>query len=197
MIRLFDIFFSLIGILICIPAFIIVSLFIVIESGFPVIFKQIRVGLSGNEFNIYKFRTMFLGSDIKQQITVGNRDPRITRIGYFLRKSKIDELPQLFNVLKGNMSLVGPRPEVPRYVLKYSALQKRVLDVKPGITDFASIIYRDENELLGKSKNPEQDYIDVVMPRKLRINMFYVDNYNVKTYFFVIFLTIKKVIFRK
>lgn len=197
MIRFFDIFFSLIGILICIPAFIIVSLFIVIESGFPVIFKQIRVGLSGNEFNIYKFRTMFLGSDIKQQITVGNRDPRITRIGYFLRKSKIDELPQLFNVLKGNMSLVGPRPEVPRYVLKYSALQKRVLDVKPGITDFASIIYRDENELLGKSKNPEQDYIDVVMPRKLRINMFYVDNYNVKTYFFVIFLTIKKVIFRK
>lgn len=197
MIRLFDIFFSLIGILICIPAFIIVSLFIVIESGFPLIFKQIRVGLSGNEFNIYKFRTMFLGSDIKQQITVGNRDPRITRIGYFLRKSKIDELPQLFNVLKGNMSLVGPRPEVPRYVLKYSALQKRVLDVKPGITDFASIIYRDENELLGKSKNPEQDYIDVVMPRKLRINMFYVDNYNVKTYFFVIFLTIKKVIFRK
>jgi lipopolysaccharide/colanic/teichoic acid biosynthesis glycosyltransferase len=136
----------------------------------------VRVGRAGKEFRLFKFRTMRPGSEAQGQITVGGRDPRITGIGYFLRKSKMDELPQLINVLLGDMSLVGPRPEVPRYVALYSAEQRMVLNVRPGITSAASIAYMDENEILGRSSDPHRAYIEEVMPAKLALDLDYVKN---------------------
>jgi lipopolysaccharide/colanic/teichoic acid biosynthesis glycosyltransferase len=140
---------------------------------------------------------MYRDSEKKGQLTVGMRDARITPVGYYLRKYKLDELPQLFNVLIGNMSLVGPRPEVRKYVDLYNAEQKRVLDVKPGITDYASIEYANENEILGKSSNPEKTYIEQIMPAKLKLNLRYIQNHNLLTDIKIIVLTIKKIFFRK
>lgn len=154
-------------------------------------YVQERIGKCGKLFGMYKFRSMRTGTDTQGLLTVGERDARITRVGHFLRKYKIDELPQLLNVLKGDMSLVGPRPEVRKYVDLYTTEQRRVLDVRPGITDYASIEYVNENELLGNAENPDQVYIEIVMPAKIQLNMKYIEHPTVGEYFKIIFLTIK------
>ncbi len=195
--RVFDITFSLVAITILLPVFIIISLLILFTDKGPIFFLQSRVGKNNRDFKLYKFRTMYRDSEKKGQLTVGMRDARITPVGYYLRKYKLDELPQLFNVLIGNMSLVGPRPEVRKYVDLYNAEQKRVLDVKPGITDYASIEYANENEILGKSSNPEKTYIEQIMPAKLKLNLRYIQNHNLLTDIKIIVLTIKKIFFRK
>ena len=171
MIRFFDIVFSLLGILLLSPVFLFLYIAICLESKGGGFYKQLRVGQYGRDFYVYKFRSMRVGADKKGLITVGGRDPRITHTGYFIRKYKLDELPQLFNVLKGDMSLVGPRPEVRKYVDLYTDDQKRVLSVRPGITDYASIEYVDENTILGKASDPDKAYIEQIMPDKIRYNM--------------------------
>lgn len=148
-----------------------------------------RVGRYGKDFYVYKFRSMRVGADKQGLITVGGRDPRITRIGYFIRKYKLDELPQLFNVLKGDMSLVGPRPEVRKYVDLYTEEQRKVLSVRPGITDYASIEYVDENTILGQADDADKAYVELIMPDKIRYNMKYINNCSLKEYFKIIFLT--------
>lgn len=165
-----------------------------IESHGAAFYHQTRVGKNGNDFVLHKFRSMRVGSDKKSLITIGNRDSRMTCVGYFIRKYKMDELPQLFNVLIGDMSLVGPRPEVRKYVELYNDSEKKVLAVKPGITDYASIEYVDENTLLGESSDPEKLYIEQIMPHKIKLNMKYINNFGVKEYFRIIFFTIKKII---
>lgn len=172
--RLFDILASGLGLIILSPLFLILALCIKIDSVGPVFYKQLRVGKNGKDFYLFKFRSMCKGSDKKGLITVGGRDPRVTRTGYYIRKYKLDELPQLINVFIGEMSLVGPRPEVRKYVEMYTPEQQKVLSVRPGITDLASICYRNENELLAQAKNPEEYYIHMIMPDKLRINLEYV-----------------------
>lgn len=193
MIRLLDIIFSFLGLLILSPFLIIVYIAIIIESRGGGFYKQIRVGKDGKHFKLYKFRSMRVDSDSKSQITIGARDSRITKIGLFIRKFKIDELPQLLNVLKGDMSLVGPRPEVPLYVDMYTEEQRKVLSVLPGVTDYASLRYVDENEILGKAEDPHQTYIDEILPDKLKLNMEYIENRSVKEYFKIIFLTLVKI----
>jgi lipopolysaccharide/colanic/teichoic acid biosynthesis glycosyltransferase len=189
MIRFFDIIFSLIGILILIPLFLIIYILIIIESKGGGFYFQNRIGKNKMEFKLFKFRSMYIDSDKKGLITVGGRDPRLTKIGNLIRKFKLDELPQLINVLKGDMSLVGPRPEVKKYVDLYTDYQKKVLDVLPGITDYASIEYVDENKILGLSIDPERTYIDVILPHKIELNMKYIENQSIKEYFHIIFLT--------
>ncbi len=193
MIRFFDILFSLIGLLLLLPFLIVVYLLIIIESPGGGFYRQIRVGKDEKDFRLYKFRSMREGSDKKSLITIGNRDSRMTRIGYFIRKFKIDELPQLFNVLVGDMSLVGPRPEVRKYVKLYNQNQKKVLSVRPGITDYASIEYVDENKLLGESDNPEKLYIEQIMPHKIELNMKYINDIGIKNYFKIIIITGTKI----
>lgn len=189
--RCFDFIVSLIGIIILSPVFIIVSIAIKLDSKGNILFLQKRVGRYGKEFNIYKFRTMVTDAEkLGKQITIG-KDNRITKVGAFLRKFKIDELPQLFNVFKGDMSLVGPRPEVPKYVSLYSFEQKKVLNVRPGITDMASLRYKDENDILGKVENPEEYYINVIMKDKLNLNLEYIEKSNI---FFDIYLIVKTII---
>lgn len=190
--RIFDIIASLCGIVIICPFLIIIALVIKITSKGPILFKQNRVGKDGKLFQILKFRTMVVNAEnIGKQITVGI-DDRITKSGHFLRKYKLDELPQLFNVFIGDMSLVGPRPEVPKYVELYSDNQRQVLMVRPGITDLASIRYRNENELLGKAENPEELYINTIMPDKLNLNLEYIDKCNFFFDIYIIFTTIIK-----
>lgn len=172
--RIFDIVASGIGLILLSPLFVILAIWIKCDSIGPVFYKQVRVGRNNRDFQLYKFRSMHVGSDKKGLITVGGRDPRVTRSGYYIRKYKLDEFPQLINVLKGDMSLVGPRPEVRKYVSLYTPEQMRVLDVRPGITDLASILYRNENELLEKAEDPEIYYREVIMPDKLRINQEYI-----------------------
>lgn len=173
--RVFDIIASGLGLLVLSPLFVILSIWIKLDSKGPVFYRQVRVGRNNKDFRIFKFRSMRVGSDKKGLITVGGRDPRVTRSGYFIRKYKLDEFPQLINVFLGDMSLVGPRPEVRKYVDLYTPEQMRVLSVRPGITSLASIRYRNENELLEKADNPDQYYIDVVMQDKLAIDLEYVD----------------------
>ena len=192
--RIFDIVCSGLGLIVLSPFLLFVAIRIKSGSDGPVFFKQIRVGEKGKEFEILKFRTMVVDAEkLGRQIIVGN-DSRITKIGAFLRKYKIDELPQLINVFKGDMSLVGPRPEVPRYVNMYNEEQRKVLDVKPGITDLASIRYRDENELLGQAENPDEFYINTIMPDKLALNLEYIRKSNVFLDIYIIFSTIFKCI---
>ena len=193
MTRFFDILFSFLGLVILSPLCVIIWLIIVLTSKGSGFYKQIRVGKNGADFSLYKFRSMRKDADKGSLITVGGRDPRITKIGYFIRKFKIDELPQLFNVLKGDMSLVGPRPEVRKYVDLYTDEQKKVLSVRPGITDYASIEYVDENEILGKAENPDEVYVNQIMPDKIKLNMKYIENQSVKEYFKIIFLTVFKI----
>lgn len=193
MTRFFDIVFSFIGLILLSPLFVIIWLIIVLTSKGGGFYKQIRVGKNGCDFRLYKFRSMRKDADKGPLITVGGKDPRITPIGYFIRRFKIDELPQLFNVLKGDMSLVGPRPEVRKYVDLYTEEQKKVLSVRPGITDYASIEYVDENVLLGNADNPDDVYINQIMPDKVRLNMKYIDNQSVKEYYKIIFLTVFKI----
>lgn len=194
MIRFFDILFSLLGLLLLFPVFLLLYLAICLESKGSGFYKQLRVGRGSRDFYVYKFRSMRVGADKKGLITVGGRDPRITRIGYFIRKYKLDELPQLFNVLKGDMSLVGPRPEVRKYVALYTDEQQKVLSVRPGITDYASIEYVDENLILGKADEPDKVYVELIMPNKIKYNMKYINNRNVKEYFKIIFLTFWSII---
>lgn len=192
--RLFDIIASGCGLLVLSPVFIIVALWIKIDSKGPVFFRQVRVGRYNKDFRIFKFRSMRVGSDKGSQVTIGGRDPRVTRSGYFIRKFKIDELPQLINVFVGDMSLVGPRPEVRHYVNYWTPDQMKVLDVRPGITDPASIRYRNENELLEKAEDPERYYIDVIMQEKIELYLEYVEKssfwYDIK----LIFQTFKVII---
>lgn len=190
MIRTLDFLFSFLGLILLSPFFLLIAFFIKISSCGPVLYNQSRIGLNGAEFSVYKFRTMRMNSDKLGLITVGGRDPRITPIGYYLRKYKLDELPQLINVLIGDMSLVGPRPEVKKYVDLYTQEQSKVLTILPGITDWASIYYRDENVILGQSSNPEKDYIEKVMPDKLQHNLIYIENYGPLEYFKIIFSTL-------
>ena len=194
MIRLFDIFFSALGLIILFPFFIVFYLLIRLESKGGALYIQERIGKNGKPFGLYKFRSMRVGSDAEGLLTVGERDNRITRIGYVLRKTKIDELPQLLNVLKGDMSLVGPRPEVRKYTDMYTEEQRKVLCVRPGITDYASIEYVNENELLSKADDPERMYIEKVMPDKIKLNMKYLEHYTVGEYFKIIFLTFKSLV---
>lgn len=189
LIRFFDILFSFLGILFLSPVFLVLYIAIRLESKGGGIYRQLRVGRYGKDFYVYKFRSMRTGADKQGLITVGGRDPRITRIGYFIRKYKLDELPQLFNVLKGDMSLVGPRPEVRRYVDIYTEEQRKVLGVRPGITDYASIEYVDENVILGQAEDADKAYIEQILPDKICYNMKYIDNRSVKEYFKIIFLT--------
>ena len=190
MIRFFDILFSLLGLLLLSPLFVILCLAICLESKGGAFYIQERIGLNGKPFGLYKFRSMRIGSDSEGLLTIGERDNRITRIGYFMRKTKMDELPQLLNVLKGDMSLVGPRPEVRKYTDLYTEEQSRVLSVRPGITDYASIEYVHENELLSQAEDPERMYIEKVMPDKIKLNMKYLDHYTLGEYFKIIFLTL-------
>ena len=189
MIRFFDIFFSFLGILLLSPVFFLLYISICLVSRGGGFYRQLRVGRYGKDFYVYKFRSMRVGADKQGLITVGGRDPRITRIGYFMRKYKLDELPQLFNVLKGDMSLVGPRPEVRKYVDLYTEEQRKVLSVRPGITDYASIEYVDENMILGQADDADKAYVELIMPDKIRYNMKYINNRSLKEYFKIIFLT--------
>jgi lipopolysaccharide/colanic/teichoic acid biosynthesis glycosyltransferase len=192
--RLFDIFFSFTGIIFLFPVFLVIVILIAITSKGGVFYFQKRVGKNNFDFNLYKFRTMHVNADKKGLLTVGGRDPRITKVGYYLRKYKLDELPQLLNVFFGSMSLVGPRPEVRKYVDLYTEEQKKVLTVKPGITDYASLEYFSENELLGKSDNPEQTYINEIMPAKLALNMRYINEAGIATDLKIILETLKKIV---
>ena len=173
--RLFDIFCSSIGLVILSPILLLLALLIKFESKGPVFFLQTRVGLNNKDFKLFKFRSMFMDAEKRGQLTVGMRDPRITRTGYYLRKFKLDEVPQLLNVIKGDMSLVGPRPEVRKYVNLYNTKQMQVLSVRPGMTDYASIKFINENELLAQANDPEVFYINVIMPQKLELNISYIE----------------------
>ena len=192
MIRLFDIIFSLFGLWILTPIFLLISILIKTSSKGPIFFIQKRVGLNNLDINVYKFRTMYINLEKGGLLTIGENDPRITSIGNILRKFKLDELPQLFNVLKGDMSLVGPRPEVRKYVDLYNDDQKKILFLKPGITDWASIKFINENELFNNSLNPETLYVNEILPKKLELSMGY--NYTLKEYFKIIFSTILKIL---
>lgn len=192
--RLLDITASGLGLIFLSPLFLIVALWIKYDSPGPVFYRQSRVGRYGKDFRLFKFRSMRVGSDKKGLITVGGHDPRVTRSGYYIRKYKLDELPQLINVFIGDMSLVGPRPEVRKYVDLYTPEQLHVLDVRPGITDLASIRYRNENELLAKASDPEQYYREVVMQDKLRINLEYISDHSFFRDLKIIFMTFKVII---
>ena len=192
--RLFDIVTSAIALLILSPVLFACAVWISIDSPGGFFYRQERVGRNGKLFYMLKFRSMFTGSDSKGLLTVGNNDVRITRSGNFLRKTKLDELPQLINVFIGDMSFVGPRPEVLKYVRLYSDEQKKVLEARPGITDLASIQYRNENEVLAKFDNPEQAYITQVMPDKLRINLEYLAQRNFLTDIKIILKTVSAII---
>ena len=196
MIRFFDFLFSFLGVIILSPLFLLIAIFIKLGSSGTVFFKQSRIGLNGVKFNILKFRTMSPNSDKQGLITVGGRDPRVTTIGFYLRKYKLDELPQLINVIIGDMSLVGPRPEVKYFVDLYTPEQRKVLSILPGITDWASIYYRDENMILGNSSNPEKIYIEKIMPDKIKYNLRYIDNYGPIEYFKIIFKTILHILLK-
>ena len=176
--RLFDIVASGLGLIVLSPLFLILAIWIKCDSKGPVFYRQVRVGRYNKDFRIFKFRSMRVGSDKGSLVTVGGHDPRITRSGYFIRKFKLDELPQLINVFIGDMSLVGPRPEVRHYVDYWTPEQLHVLNVRPGITDPASIRYRNENELLEKAEDPERYYIDVIMQDKLKLYLEYVENHS-------------------
>lgn len=191
--RLFDIVSSGIGLLCLAPVFVVMAIWIKLDSRGPVFYRQTRVGRYGRDFRIFKFRSMRVGSDKGCQITVGERDPRITRSGYFIRRYKIDELPQLINVFLGDMSVVGPRPEVRKYVDLYSEEQRKVFQVRPGITDLASIKYRNENELLSQVDDPDTYYIDVIMPDKLAINLEYIRHQSFMGDIKIIFNTLFKI----
>ena len=179
--RLFDIIFSLIGLIILAPILILIAICIKIDSKGPVFFRQLRVGRYNTDFKIFKFRTMKIDSDKLGLLTVGDKDPRITKVGYFLRKYKFDEFPQLINVLLGNMSFVGPRPEVRKYVNLYSEDDLLILNALPGITDYASIKYRNEAEIIRQATDAEKAYIEDIMPEKIKLNKKYIDNNNILT----------------
>lgn len=192
--RFFDIVASGCGLLVLLPLYLVIAIWIKLDSKGPVFYRQVRVGRHNKDFRIIKFRSMRVGADKGSLVTIGGRDPRITRCGYFIRKYKLDELPQLINVFIGQMSIVGPRPEVRHYVDYWTKEQLHVLDVRPGITDPASIKFRNENELMEKADNPENYYINVIMQEKIRLYLEYVGKvgfwYDIK----LIFKTFKVIV---
>lgn len=191
--RAFDIVFALVLLLVLLPLLLLFALAVAFTSPGGAFFRQVRVGKEGRPFRLLKFRTMRPGSEAQGQLTIGGRDPRITGIGYFLRKTKLDELPQLWNVLIGDMSVVGPRPEVPKYVAMYSNEERIILSVRPGITGMASINYIDENEMLARAGDPERAYIEEVMTAKLALDMKYVQERNFGLDLRIILATVGKV----
>lgn len=193
MTRFFDILFSCLGLICLSPILLVIYILIKTESKGPGLYAQKRIGKDGKPFKLLKFRTMREGSDKGNQITIGE-DERITKTGRHLRKYKLDELPQLVNVIKGEMSLVGPRPEVEKYVRLYTPEQRVVLSVLPGITDYASIQYSNENEILGKAEDPHKMYVEEIMPKKIEYNMKYIKDPSLSQYFKIIFLTVSKII---
>jgi lipopolysaccharide/colanic/teichoic acid biosynthesis glycosyltransferase len=195
MIRVVDLVLSFLGLILLSPLFLLIAIFIAADSKGGIFFLQKRVGKGNLDFKLFKFRTMRGDAERGGSLTIGTNDKRITRTGLLLRKYKLDELPQLINVLAGDMSMVGPRPEVRKYVELYSEEQRKVLVVKPGITDYASIEYMNENELLERSRDPEKTYIEQVMPAKLELNLKYLQNPGLKNYFIIIGKTIAGVFF--
>lgn len=176
--RLFDIVASGLGLIVLSPLFLILAIWIKLDSKGPVFYRQVRVGYKNKDFRIFKFRSMRVGADKGSLVTIGGHDPRVTRSGYFIRMFKFDELPQLINVFLGDMSLVGPRPEVRHYVDYWTPEQMHVLDVRPGITDPASIKFRNENELMEKAEDPEKYYIEVIMQDKIKLYLEYVEHHS-------------------
>ena len=176
--RIFDIVASGLGLVVLSPLFLIIAIWIKLDSKGPVFYRQVRVGYKNKDFRIFKFRSMRVGADKGSLVTIGGRDPRVTKSGYWIRKFKLDELPQLINVFIGDMSLVGPRPEVRHYVDYWTPEQMHVLDVRPGITDPASIKFRNENELMEKAEDPEKYYIEVIMQEKIKLYLEYVEKHN-------------------
>lgn len=192
--RTFDVVASGLGLIVLSPLFAVLAIWIKADSKGPVFYRQVRVGRHNRDFRLYKFRSMRPDSDKKGLITVGGHDPRVTRSGYYIRKYKLDELPQLINVFLGDMSLVGPRPEVRKYVDMYTPEQMRVLDVRPGITSLASIRYRNENDILAKASDPDRAYVTQVMPDKIAIDLEYVPKASLLTDIRLIFMTFKEII---
>lgn len=189
MLRFLDIILSILGLILLTPLFIVLAIWIKSDSKGPVFYIQKRIGKNSVEFGLLKLRSMHIDADKFGLLTIGGKDPRITRSGYFIRKYKLDELPQLINVLFGEMSLVGPRPEVRKYVDMYTDEQRKILKVRPGITDMASVAYKFENEMLAKSSDPERTYIEQIMPDKIRLNMEFIDHPGVIKYFKIILKT--------
>ncbi len=192
--RFFDIIVSIVGLSVLLILFLLIAILIKLDSRGPVLFRQDRVGRHQKLFTLYKFRSMRVMRDNQNLLTVGSKDARITSLGYWLRKLKLDELPQLYNVLIGDMSIVGPRPEVPKYVKHYTQEQKRVFEVRPGITDEASIEYSNESELLGGSTDPEKLYLTEILPEKLKMGVAYVDHHTIFGDIRIIFKTIKAIL---
>ncbi len=192
--RLFDIVASGLGLVVLSPVFAVLAIWIKADSKGPVFYRQTRVGRDNKDFRLFKFRSMRPDSDKLGLITVGGHDPRVTRSGYYIRKYKLDEFPQLINVFKGDMSLVGPRPEVRKYVDMYTTEQMRVLSVRPGITSLASIRYRNENDILAAAEDPDRCYIEKVMPDKLNIDLEYVDRATLWNDIKLIFSTFKEIV---
>jgi lipopolysaccharide/colanic/teichoic acid biosynthesis glycosyltransferase len=188
--RAFDLFWSTLGLTLLSPLLVLVALAVKLEDGGPVYFRQVRIGRGGRPFRIWKFRTMIVDAERQgRSITVG-QDSRITRVGRHLRYTKLDEIPQLLNVLAGEMSFVGPRPEVPRYVELYSEAQRSILALRPGITDLASIKYRNESDLLAQAEDPDATYVQVLLPDKIRINLAYASHAGLWSDFLVILATL-------
>lgn len=194
--RLFDILASGVGLICLSPLFAVLAVWIKCDSRGPVFYRQVRVGKGNRDFRLFKFRSMRPDSDKLGLITVGGHDPRVTRSGYYIRKYKLDEFPQLINVFKGDMSLVGPRPEVRKYVDMYTPEQMRVLSVRPGITSLASIRYRNENEILAKADDPDRCYIEKIMPDKLAIDLEYVDKASLWNDIKLIFSTFREILMK-
>ena len=192
--RAFDFLFSLFILVLFFPIGFVISILILFSSPGGIFYMQERIGRQGFPFKLYKFRSMRIDADQSGKLTVGMKDPRITRVGIFIRKYKLDEFPQFINVLKGDMSIVGPRPEVHEFVALYSDTQKKVLEVKPGITDYASIEYFNENELLASSDNPKRTYVEKIMPDKLALNQKYLANPTLAHDLKIIFMTIRRVL---
>ncbi len=190
MIRLLDFVLSLLGFIILIPILVFIAIWIKMDSPGPILYIQSRVGRNNIDFKLFKFRTMRPSSDSLGLLTIGGNDPRITNSGLILRKYKLDELPQLLNVIKGDMSLVGPRPEVRKYVDLYDASQREILNVRPGITDEASIYFHNENTLLGNAINPEEVYINEIIPQKIELNKRFINNPSIFNYIKIILKTI-------
>ena len=176
--RIFDIVASGLGLIVLSPLFLVLAIWIKLDSKGPVFYRQVRVGYKNKDFRIFKFRSMRVGADKGSLVTIGGHDPRVTKSGYFIRKFKFDELPQLINVFLGDMSLVGPRPEVRHYVEYWTPEQMHVLDVRPGITDPASIKFRNENELMEQTEDPEKYYIEVIMQEKIKLYLEYVEKHS-------------------
>ena len=192
--RAFDIIASGLGLIVLSPLFLLLAIWIKLDSKGPVFYRQVRVGYKNKDFRIFKFRSMRVGADKGSLVTIGGHDPRVTRSGYFIRKFKFDELPQLINVFLGDMSLVGPRPEVRHYVDYWTSEQMHVLDVRPGITDPASIKFRNENELMEKAEDPEKYYIEVIMQEKIKLYLEYVEKHSFWYDLGLIFKTFKVIV---